>query len=98
MEEQGAANQVTEPKLPEGIAPTELQVQEGNLDESRERRGKGLGKGSTGTAGGRRKVYDPVTGNREVEIEDASKSFLKASRDPKVGDPVFAVWELTWFC
>lgn len=34
---------------------------------------------------GRRKVFDPVTGNREVEIEDVSKDFLKQAGDPKVG-------------
>jgi len=87
VEEQEAANQVTQPKKPEGIAPTELQVQEGSLDESREKRRKELGKDNTGAAGGRRKVYDPVTGNREVEIEDASKSFMEASGDPKVRGP-----------
>jgi len=82
VEEQGAVNQ---PPKPEGIASTELQVQEGSLEESREKRRKELGGYNTGRAGGRRKVYDPVTGNREVEIEDASKSFMKASGDPKVG-------------
>ncbi|RPB19629.1 hypothetical protein L211DRAFT_871183 [Terfezia boudieri ATCC MYA-4762] len=86
-EEQGAANEVTQPQKAEGIAQTELQVQEGNLDESREKRRKELGKNKAGPAGGRRKVYDPVTGNREVEIEDASKSFMKASEDSKLTVP-----------
>ncbi|KAF8421574.1 hypothetical protein EV426DRAFT_718555 [Tirmania nivea] len=87
VEGQEAANQVTQPQKPEGIAPTELQVQEGNLDESREKRRKELGKDKKGEAGERRKVYDPVTGNRQVEIEDASKNFMKASGDPKLTVP-----------
>lgn len=69
-----------------GIAATELQVQEGNLDESRENKKKAEGKGRKEDLGGSRKVYDPVTGNREVVIEDASKEYLQQAGDPKVCD------------
>jgi len=85
---EGAGGTDAELHKEQGIAPTDLQIQEGNLDESREQRKAELGKSKkSGEDGGRRKVFDPVTGGRDVEIEDASKEFLKESKDPKLTVP-----------
>lgn len=86
-DELGTGSQIPQSQKPEGIAPTELQVQDGNLDESTEKKKKELGSGDQMDNGGTRKVYDPVTGNREVEIEDASKAFMKEAGDPKLTVP-----------
>ena len=65
-----------------GISTADLQTEDEGLHKST---GKEAQSGKTDKdIKGRTKVFDPVTGNREVEIQDASKGFLKQAGDPKV--------------
>lgn len=76
-----SAKKNPQPHEESGISVTDLQMKEEGPHQGKDDQCKKVEENIEG----RRKVFDPVTGNREVEIEDASKDFLKQAGDPKVG-------------